>query len=80
MSVRLRVWLSRVSAARKAPRSASSTSRPPASKAATAAAPRTTCSEARFFELASVSMSVPVGNSNAARPTFPGTRAPGGRQ
>src|SRR5437660_6362565 len=75
VSARLSVWLSRVSAARKASRSASSTSRPPASCAASAAAPRTTCSDARFLELASVSTSVPEGNSKAASPTLPGGRA-----
>ena len=55
---------------------------PPGSSAASAASPRTSCIEARFFELASVKNSVPCANSNDARIIFgpmPGF-FPGSRQ
>ena len=53
------VWFSRVSASRNISTVASSGSMPPRSSARTASAPRTSCIDARFRELASVKSSVP---------------------
>ena len=53
---------------------------PPGSWARRASSPRTTWSDARFFELASVTSSVPLGNSNVARAIFPTGFVPRGRQ
>src|SRR3989475_3138285 len=58
---------------------ASSSFSRPGSCAARPASPGTTCNDARFLELASVSNSVPVGKSNDASPILAGGLVPAAR-
>jgi len=80
VSARLTVWFSRTSASRKTSMPASSGSMPPRSSDTSPSRPCSRCSDARRFDPASVRISVPVSKSNAARPNFPGTFAPGASQ
>ena len=66
VSARLTVWFSATRRAANASRVAAITSMPPASSAASAARPATTCSEARRCLPASVRASVPTSNSKKA--------------
>ena len=78
MSARLTVWRSPRSRAANSAGVAANTSSPPRSNSASAARPATTCSDARFFGLASVNTSEPAGKSNAASATFFASFAPRG--
>src|SRR5438477_7053452 len=79
VSARFRVCDSDCRRSRNVGRSASSTFSPAGSCDATPASPATTCNDARFLELASVSNSVPVGKSNDASPTLAGGLVLAGR-
>ena len=80
VSARLSVRFSTINAARNVSKSDVRTSTPPASNSSSASTPRIRWSEARRLFPASVSTSVPVAKSNAARSFRPASVAPGGRQ